>query len=160
MPESDFPSWPSDKSYVTHRLSPEELYDVYTFKLIKRVLKKRFPWIKDVFVKREDLEKYNLIFLNFNIDPYEFAKKYNHEVKDMFDRLIKDGQYLDISHPHLLTDMTYEEWSSIRRQMKGAINDVMDNPSVPREYKIPGDRGVDTGTFTMNRREGSPDFIL
>jgi hypothetical protein len=159
MPESDFPSWPSDKTYVTHRLSPEELYDVYTFKLLKRVLKKRFPWIKDVFVRQEDLEKYNLIFLNFNIDPYEFAKKYNYEVKDMFKISIKD-QYLDISHPHLLTDMTYEEWSSIRQQMKGAINDVIKNPSVPQEYRIPGDRGVDIGTFTINRREGSPDFML
>jgi hypothetical protein len=159
MPESDFPSWTSDKSYVTHRLSPEELYDVYTFKLIKRVLKQRFPWIKDVFVRREDLDRFNLIFLNFDIDLYEFAKKYNHEVKDMFKISIKD-QYLDISHPHLLTDMTYEEWSSIRQKMKGAIRDVIDNPSVPREYKIPGDRGVDIGTFTMNRREGPPDVML
>jgi hypothetical protein len=159
MPESDFPSWPSDKTYVTHRLSPEELYDVYTFKLLKRVLKQRFPWIKDVFVRQEDLEKYNLIFLNFNIDPYEFAKKYNYEVKDMFKISIKD-QYLDISHPHLLTDMTYEEWSSIREKIKGAINDVIKNPSVPQEYRIPGDRGVDIGTFTINRREGSPDFML
>ena len=159
MPESDFPSWTSDKSYVTHRLSPEELYDVYTFKLIKRVLKQRFPWIKDVFVRREDLDRFNLIFLNFDIDLYEFAKKYNHEVKDMFKISIKD-QYLDISPPHLLTDMTYEEWSSIRQKMKGAIRDVIDSPSVPREYRIPGDRGVDIGTFTMNRREGPPDFML
>ena len=105
------------------------------------------------------MDRFNLIFLNFDIDLYEFAKKYNHEVKDMFKISIKD-QYLDISHPHLLTDMTYEEWSSIRQKMKGAIRDVIDSPSVPREYRIPGDRGVDIGTFTMNRREGPPDFML
>ena len=47
------------------KTTPEEIYNVYTFKLIKRILKKKFPWIKDVFVNQEDLDKYTRIFLNF-----------------------------------------------------------------------------------------------
>ena len=150
----------SKESYVRYRISPEELNDLYTFKLIKRVLMKRFPWIKNVFVNKEDLEKYNLIFLNFDIDPELFAKTYNHNILDWIQPLIDEGQYLDYSFPHLLTDMTYEEWGQIRETMKKSIQDVVDSPSVPEEYKLPPERGVDTGTYHINRKEGRPDIMM
>ena len=74
--------------------------------------------------------------------------------------MIDEGQYLDYSFPHLLTDMTYEEWVKIRETMKKAIQDIVDSPSVPKEYKLPDERGVDTGTYHINRKEGRPDIMM
>jgi hypothetical protein len=90
--------------------TPEKIYDVYAFKLIKRALKKKFPWIKDVFVRQDDLNNYTTLFLNFEFDPTEFSKAYGHETKAWIQELIDAGYYIDYSYPNLINDMSYEEY--------------------------------------------------
>lgn len=54
----------------------EEVESSPIFKIIKRGLTRKYPWIKDIFVENDDdLKKYRtLLFLTVNIDLPELAK--------------------------------------------------------------------------------------
>ena len=140
------------------KTTPEEIYNVYAFKLIKRALKKRFPWIKDVFVRQEDLDLYTTIFLNFEFDPTEFSEDYGFETKQWLQEMIDEGEYLDFSYPNLINDMTYEEYKTVRDGMRGTIIDVNENPALPDEFKLKG-RNIDLGAWHINRKEGQQPFM-
>ena len=140
------------------KTTPEEIYNVYTFKLIKRILKKKFPWIKDVFVNQEDLDKYTRIFLNFDFNPNEFSESYGFEVKPWIQEMIDEGKYLDFSYPNLINDMEYEDYKKVRDGIRSVITDVTDNPALPYEYKFEN-RSFDLGTWHINRKEGEQPFL-
>ena len=140
------------------KTTPEEIYNVYVFKLIKRILKKKFPWIKDVFVRQEDLDKYTRIFLNFDFDPIEFSEAYGHKTKAWIQMMIDEGKYLDYSYPNLINDMYYEEYKKVRDGIRSVIKDVTDNPALPYEYKF-DNRSFDLGTWHINRKEGEQPFM-
>ena len=54
----------------------EELYDNYEFKVVRRAIMKEFPWIKNVTVTRDNLDKYNTIFLDFEVDLHRLLESY------------------------------------------------------------------------------------
>jgi len=137
---------------------PEDIYNIYAFKLIKRALKKKFPWIKDVFVRQEDLDLYTTIFLNFEFDPTEFSKAYGHETKAWIQELVDEGKYLDYSYPNLINDMSYEEWKPVREDIRRTIQDVTNNPALPDEFKFDR-RNVELGSWHINRKEGEQPFM-
>jgi hypothetical protein len=140
------------------KTTPEDIYNVYAFKLIKRALKKRFPWIKDVFVRQEDLDLYTTIFLNFEFDPTEFSESYGFETKPWIQELIDEGKYLDYSFPNLINDMDYEQYKTVREDVRRIIKDVSENPALPDEFKIKG-RGIDLGTWHINRKPGEKPYM-
>ena len=142
--------------------TPEKIYDIYAFKLIKRALKKKFPWIKDVFVRQEDLDLYTTLFLNFEFDPTEFSKAYGHETKEWIQELIDAGYYIDYSYPNLINDMSYEEYKTVRDDIRRTIKDVSENPALPDEFKfreIGNNRNIELGTWHINRKEGEQPFM-
>ena len=138
--------------------TPEKIYNVYAFKLIKRSLMKEFPWIKDVFVRQDDLNNYTTLFLNFEFDPTEFSKAYGLETKTWIQELIDEGKYLDYSYPNLINDMSYEDWRPVRDNLRRTIKDVTDNPSLPDEFKF-DKRNIELGTWHINRKPGQQPFL-
>jgi hypothetical protein len=53
------------------QVTQKEVEDSYEFKLMKKILKREFPWIVDVLVPDdEEVNKYGLIFLPIVIDPF------------------------------------------------------------------------------------------
>ncbi len=59
-----------------NQITYEELMDNYEFKVSKKMLMREYPWIKDVTYKNpEDINKYNLIFIDIVVDPYELAEE-------------------------------------------------------------------------------------
>ncbi len=140
------------------KTTPEDIYDVYAFKLIKRALKKRFPWIKDVFVRQEDLDLYTTIFLNFEFDPNEFSKAYGHETKEWIQELIDAGKYIDYSYPNLINDMEFDEYKIVRNDIRRTIQDVAENPALPDEFKF-RNRNIELGTWHINRKPGEQPYM-
>ena len=140
------------------KTTPEDIYNVYAFKLIKRALKKRFPWIKDVFVRQEDLDLYTTIFLNFEFDPDEFSKAYGHETKEWMKEYIDNGFYLDYSYPQLINDMEFDEYKIIRDDIRRTIRDVSENPALPDEFKF-RNRNIELGTWHINRKPGEKPYL-
>jgi hypothetical protein len=145
---------------IKYGYTTEELYDNYTFKLIKRSLVREFPYIKNVFVNPFDLGKYNTIFLNFEFDPAIWGEMYDDEFQGWLKQEIDAGKYIDVSFPMTATDMTYEEYQPIKKSIEKVMSDVFNSEAVPRELKIQGQRPVAIGTWHINRRSGTPDFMF
>ncbi len=140
--------------------TPEELYNNYTFKLIRRALMKEFPYIKNVFVNPFDLEKYNTIFLNFEFDPAIWEEMYDDEFQGWLKKEIDKGKYVDVAFPMTASNMTYEEYQPIRESIEKVMSQVANSDAVPQELKIQGHRPVAIGTWHINRRSGTPDFMF
>jgi hypothetical protein len=140
------------------KTTPEDIYNVYAFKLIKRSLMREFPWIKDVFIRQEDLDTYTTIFLNFEFDPTEFSEAYGFKTKPWIQEMIDEGKYLDWSYPNLINDMDYEQYKKVRDGIRSVIKDVTDNPALPNEFKF-DNRVVDLGDWHINRKEGQQPFL-
>lgn len=119
---------------------------------------KEFPWIKDVFVRQDDLNNYTTLFLNFEFDPTEFSKAYGHETKAWIQELIDEGKYIDYSYPNLVNDMQYEEFKKVRDGIRRTIKDVTDNPSLPDEFKF-DKRNIELGTWHINRKPGEQPYM-
>ena len=143
---------------INYHYTPEELYDNYTFKLIKRALMREFPYIKNVFVGDFDLGKYNTIFLNFELDPTIWEEMYDDEFQGWLKGAMDDGKYVDLSYPITASYMTYDEYQPIKRKIEKVMSQVANTDAVPRELKIQGNRPVAIGTWHVNRKKGTPDY--
>ena len=121
---------------------------------------KEFPYIKDVFVNPFDLGKYNTIFLNFELDPTIWEEMYEDEFQGWVKKEMDKGKYIDISFPMTATNMTYDEYQPIRKRINDVMSQVIQSEAVPPDLKIQGHRPVNIGTWHINRRSGSPDFMF
>ena len=145
---------------INYHYTPEELYDNYTFKLIKRALMREFPYIKNVFVGDFDLGKYNTIFLNFELDPTIWEEMYDDEFQGWLKKEMDKGKYVDVAFPMTASYMTYEEYQPIKKSIEKVMSEVIQSEAVPQDLKIQGHRPVAIGTWHINRRSGTPDFMF
>jgi hypothetical protein len=143
-----------------YQYSTEQLYDNYTFKLIKRSLMREFPFIKNVFVNQSDLGKYNIIFLNFDFDPAIWGEMYDDPMVSWLRDVTDKGGYVDLSYPTTATNMEYEEYQPIKKSIEKVMSEVANSEAVPQELKIQGQRPVAIGTWHINRKSGKPDFMF
>ena len=143
-----------------YQYSTEQLYDNYTFKLLKRSLMREFPYIKNVFVNFFDLGRYNTIFLNFDFDPAIWGEMYNDPMVKWLKDVTDEGGYIDLSYPTTATDMSYDEYQPIKKSIQKVMSDVFNSEAVPKELKIQGNRPVAIGTWHVNRRGGKPDYTF
>ena len=143
-----------------YQYSTEQLYDNYTFKLLRRALMREFPYIKNVFVNFFDLGRYNTIFLNFDFDPAIWGEMYNDPMVKWLKDVTDEGGYIDLSYPTTATDMSYDEYQPIKKSIQKVMSDVFNSEAVPKELKIQGDRPVAIGTWHVNRRGGKPDYTF
>jgi hypothetical protein len=145
---------------IKYGYTTEELYDNYTFKLIRRALMREFPFIKNVFVNPFDLGKYNTIFLNFEFDPAIWEQMYDDEFQGWVKKELDKGKYIDMSFPMTATNMTYDEYQTIKKSIEKVMSEVIQSEAVPQELKIQGHRPVAIGTWHINRKSGTPDFMF
>jgi hypothetical protein len=143
-----------------YQYSTEQLYDNYTFKLIRRALMREFPYIKNVFVNQSDLGKYNIIFLNFDFDPAIWGEMYDDPMVSWLRDVTDKGGYVDLSYPTTATNMEYEEYQPIKKSIEKVMSEVANSEAVPQELKIQGQRPVAIGTWHINRRSGKPDYTF
>jgi hypothetical protein len=145
---------------IKYGYTTEELYDNYTFKLIKRALMRDFPYIKNVFVNPFDLGRFNTIFLNFELDPKIWEEMYDDPMKSWLKDFVDKGGYVDLSYPMTATDMTYDGYQPIKKSIEKVMSQVIQSDAVPPELKIQGHRPVAIGTWHINRKKGTPDFMF
>jgi hypothetical protein len=143
-----------------YQYSTEQLYDNYTFKLIRRALMREFPYIKNVFVNQSDLGKYSTIFLNFDFDPAIWGEMYDDPMVKWLRDVTDKGGYVDLSYPTTATDMGYEEYQPIKKSIEKVMSDVFNSEAVPPELKIQGHRPVAIGTWHVNRKAGKPNYTF
>ena len=139
----------------------EELLDNYEFKVGRRILIREYPWIKDVILKDpEDVNKYNLIFVDVIINPFELAQEKGWRLASYVVRSIERGDYF--WSPYLTTYFTDigEEGRDMVRRMEKTLEDLHKSPAIPLEMRLPGHRKLNIGSwYTQPGTQVPTDYI-
>lgn len=139
---------------ITYPYTVDELYDNYEFKIIKRAIMREFPWIKNIGVSQESLDTYNLIFMNFDIDPVELGEQYGWTLTPWVAKAIEMGkQYKAMYLSQLFDEVTYESGKELIKDILKIVHQIHKSPALPEELKIKGGRNLDIGDFMVNRGE-------
>ena len=135
-------------SDVQHPLTYEELMDNYEFKIVKKMLLREYPWVKDVKVKEDEINKWTLIFLDITIDPFELGREHGWTVaRWVVNGLLYDKEYWSPYLSTFFSNATYDDVKTIHDEMNRSMESVHDSPALPKELRLPGRRKFQTGSF-------------
>jgi hypothetical protein len=137
---------------ISHPYTLEELYNNYEFKVVKRALMRQYPWIKDVTVDPEQLTKYNLIFLNFDVDPAMLAEEMGWELNTWVKSALDRGEMYNALYLSMFfRDLGFDDTKFITNEMEKTFKDINRSPALPEDLKLKGERRLTVGDFIMNR---------
>jgi hypothetical protein len=140
-------------------MTAQELNDNYEYKITKRALIKEFPFIKDVSVKEEAINKWSaIIYIDLIIDPFAFAQQYGFRVWGPIINDLKRGE--NYRSPYISIFIG----NSDRVELASPINKAMDelmygihkSPAIPHELKLGKELVI--GTFTATPSSLPPDL--
>ena len=128
----------------------EELIDNYEYKIAKKMLKREYPWIKDVVIKNDndEINKYNLIFLDVIIDPYELGRQEDWTVTKYLDRNINEqGEYWSPYLSSFYKDIMWEDARPLQDGINKALASIHTSPALPTDLRLPGTRKFQVGSW-------------
>ena len=140
------------------QLTHEELLNNYEFKIVKKMLLREYPWIKDVKIGNPDeINKWNLIFVDLFIDPYELERTYGWRIAWYITSRLRDsGEFWS---PYLTTFLRNptdaDEARDLVYKMNDDMADVHKSPALPVDLRLPGTRKIQIGSFYT-----SPDITI
>ena len=142
---------------IESHMTPEELQNNYEYKVVRRALMREYPWIKDVTFDPEELDQYNLIFLNLIVDPAKMGEPYGWEMNSWVKRAYEEGQRYSGNYPTLLfKDVTYEVGrDEINDPINRMFEEIHSSPALPEDMRLPRGRTFQVGSFVVNP-DGEP----
>jgi hypothetical protein len=129
----------------------DQLYDNYQYKVVKKALMREYPWIKDVFVDAEELNKYGLIFLNIDIDPIKLGEQQGWTMTPWVLKAYQDGKNYHGMYLSLFYDkINYDDVKELQDELNYLANSVGKSPAFPKDLLLPGDRTFNIGEVHVN----------
>jgi len=140
-------------------MTEQELYDNYTFKVVKRALMREFPFIKNVYVKDPDsIDKYkSFIFLDADINPYEMSHMYGLKVDRITDKYLRRGEPYWGPYLSLFVSGGVEETWPIKKAISDLMYSIQKSPAIPQEFKL--DRELDIRAYHAGPDTLPPDMM-
>ena len=129
----------------------EELKNTYEFKLVKKIIMREYPFVKDITVKEEsDINRWTYImYLEFVIDPFILSNMLQIPVWYLTVERLKRGE------PHWSTSLTLffagtneDKLNVIRnvnKQMENLMKEIHETPAIPKELKL--DKVFNIGSY-------------
>ena len=135
---------------VRNVMTPDELRNNYEFKVVRKALMNENKWIKDVVINDDEVNLYNVIFLELIVDPIQMANEYERPFLPWVVKPIENGEGYRATYPSLLLDMTYEEGDNlITSPMNQMMEDIHKSPALPVELRLPLSRTFHIGVFIV-----------
>ena len=134
----------------------EELYDNYEFKVVKRAIMKEFPWITDVTVTQDNLDRYNTIFLDFEVDLPRLLETYEWEPYRSAQRAWDENKYFHSMHLSLLGNISFEEAKPVANEIERLYKSISQSPALPKDLRLKSGRRFSIGDFYFN--PGQPSW--
>jgi hypothetical protein len=141
-------------------MTAQELNDNYEYKITKRALIKEFPFIKDVSVKEEAINKWSgLIYIDLIIDPFVFAQQYGFRVWGPIINVLKRGENYRFPYISIFIGNSdrVELASPVNKAMEELTHGIHKSPAIPHELKLGKELVI--GTFTATPSSLPPDML-
>ena len=134
----------------------EELYDNYEFKVVKRAIMKEFPWITNVTVTQDNLDRYNTIFLDFEVNLPRLLETYGWGPYRSAQRAWDENKYFNSMHLSLLGDVQFEEAKPVAEAIEKLYKSISQSPALPKDLRLNTGRRFSIGDFYFN--PGQPSW--
>ena len=136
---------------IESHMSGDDLRNNYEFKVVRRVLIREYPWIKDVTFYEDELDVYNIIFLNLTIDPIEMGETYGHDMNSWVKTAIGRGEKYKGTYPSLILNISYlDGQDEITKPINDTISQVHKSPALPEDLRLPRGRMFQVGNYIVN----------
>lgn len=136
---------------ITSHITPEELEKNYEYKVVKRALMKEYSWIKDVTFTPNELDKYNLIFLNLIMNPEEMGDTYGWEMMPWVKRAWSEGLYYHANFPSIMFNISFTVGKDeLADHIEDMLQEVHKSPALPEELRLPKGRSFQVGSYAFN----------
>ena len=131
-----------------HPMTYEELIDNYEYKIAKKLLLREYLWIKDVVIREDEINKYNLIFLDITIDPYELGRQEDWTVTRYLERSINEqGEYWSPYLSMFYKDVSWEDAKPLQDGINKSLESIHTSPALPTDLRLPGTRKFQVGSW-------------
>jgi hypothetical protein len=149
-----------------NEVTQKEVEDSYEFKLMKKILKREYPWIVDILVPDdEEINKYALIFLLIVIDPFLLQQMtgwpFNYYMKVYLDGYMKaEGPYsYRTSYLTTIYDVSRDESNPIQDDIENTMRAIAKSPAIPQDLKLNKDRTFVVGEYVLMDTKVPEDVV-
>lgn len=134
---------------VTHHYTIDELNNNYEFKVVKKLLKQKYPWIKEIEADEEDLNDYSVIFLNIYVDTEKLSEETGYPIANYVRSVLDSGETYDAGSfiNLIINGMNYEDARDLKDDIAYTADEVHRSPALPPELKLKGNRVLRVGKF-------------
>jgi len=139
-------------------MTPEQLINNYQFKVVKRILLMEFPWMKDVSFYDDELNQYNLIFLNFIIDPIELGEEHGWEFNRWTKHVIENNMKYRARYLALIYDISLEEGKVLSDKIERLLDEINNSSYIPTDLRLPAGRRFSLGHYIINP-DSSEEYV-
>jgi hypothetical protein len=136
---------------VRNQMTPDELRNNYEFKVVRRAIMKEFPYILDVGFIDDEINTYNIIFLEFVVDPIKMGEFYGWEINPWIQGIIGRDQRYRATYPSLIFNTSYNQArDEVNEPIMDLIEGIHKSPALPDDLRLPQGRTFNIGAFIVN----------
>ncbi len=139
-------------------LTPEEVYNSYEYSIAKRLLKQKFPYIIDMKLDTDDINRYGLVFLDIEIDLKKFMDIYP---EARLTPWVKHKLQTNSSGLYPFINLIFDGggFGNISDDMDSVLTKLHFSPALPDELRLPKDRRLSPSTFTVTPSLQDPELL-
>jgi len=131
-------------------MTSEEILNNYTYKIVRKVLMREYPWIKDVQLDIPGLEKYKyVLFLDIYIDPYELGNEYDWKVARWIDSAVRNKEDYDTTVISMYFEGSTDEMRETTQLLNDTIEATQKSPAIPQDLRMTYDRRFMVGQYHL-----------
>ena len=136
-------------------MKKEELDNSFILKVANKMVKRVFPWVKEVVIApnmdSEDFNKFkSYIFVDIIIDPVLFAETYDLTLSSYVQNMIKNNKSDDTYYLTTLVDDDFKsEGSNISDEIDSLFKSLSRNSVIPSNSNLPRNKAFSVHTFKI-----------
>jgi len=131
-------------------MTAQEIQDNYTYKIVRKVLMREYPWIKDVQLDIPGLEKFEyVLFLDIYINPYELGEERGYNVARWIEASIRNKEDYYTSVITMYFDGSSEEMRAITTEVNDTIEATQNSPAIPQDMRLPVNKRFMVGSYHL-----------
>ena len=131
-------------------MTAQEIENNYTYKIVRKVLMREYPWIKDVQLDIPGLDKFEyVLFLDIYINPYELGEERGYNVARWIEQAIRNKEDYYSSVITMYFDGSSEEMRAITTEVNDTIEATQLSPAIPQDMRLPVNKRFLVGSYHL-----------
>jgi hypothetical protein len=131
-------------------MTQQEIENNYTYKIVRKVLMREYPWIKDVQLDVSGLDKFEyVIFLDVYINPYELGEERDFKVAKWIEQSIRNKEDYYTSVITMYFEGSSDEMREVTQELNDTISVTQNSPAIPVDLRLPDNKRFMVGSYHL-----------